>query len=295
MAAGLNFGVECEVSEALVGDIIYHIPSLFKCCERSFDIDVCDRTTITVTIEQRSNTNSFLEGGLYTKRNKLISISGKVFHYDFGEQHFIGRHQFCCTGFTRNLLAVDFVIFVESELVFCAVDNVEDFLTETVGCTGVIYITELVLSGVAKALHCFVDTNNTNGIIQMLEINESVSEVREKSLFCVAANDATNNIKHLTIQLNQVAEGDEVIILCLVFKSKTSKVYCGYFYRTNFECGSADRVEVSKVFDIGLQAAAVGKRSNAVINKDVGVGPFHIVFYTPTSKFFIFELAVFSQ
>ena len=80
-----------------------------------------------------------------------------------------------------------------------------------------------------------------------------------------------------------------------MLKSNSREVYGRHLNRSYFECGATNGVEIAKIFDVGLQAAAVRQRGNAVINEDIGVRPGHVVFDTPTSKLFIFELAILSQ
>ena len=175
-------------------------------------------------------------------------------------------------------------------------NDFENLLAKSVRIFGVIYITKLIFFSITKDFHCFVNTDDTNGIIQMLKVNQSIGEVGHQSLFIIAANDVSYNIKSLTIKLNKIAESNEVILLgSAMFESDTSEVNGRYLYRANLECGSANGVEVTKVFDVGLQAATVRKGSNTIINKDIRVRPFSIVLYTPTSKFFVLKFTILSQ
>ena len=129
----------------------------------------------------------------------------------------------------------------------------------------------------------------------MFKIYKTVLKVGEKSLIYIALDDVTNNIKGFTVKFYNIFQTNKIFLLCFVLKSDSREVDCRHFYRTNFQCSSADRVEVTEVFDIRFQTAAVRKRCNTIINKDIRVIPFHIVRDTPTSEIFVYELSIFSQ
>ena len=82
--ASLYLCIEGEVGKTLVCYVIYHIPRLLEVQEWSIDIDMCNGATITVTIKEGSDTDSFLHGCLDTKRNELVTIQRKVSNYGVG-------------------------------------------------------------------------------------------------------------------------------------------------------------------------------------------------------------------
>ena len=111
-----HYTIKCEISYALVCNVIKHIPSLSVVGERCINIYMANATAITIVVESGTNINTILQRSMNTKRNPLVAVQRKVFTTISGYSNVSAFKELNCRCFPRNLLNINHVIFGRSEL-----------------------------------------------------------------------------------------------------------------------------------------------------------------------------------